>query len=267
MNKLLTIAGFGTMALGAAGSCIYNVDAGEAAIIFDKFAGVKSGVYGEGTHFKIPLIQDPVIFDIKSRPRSVPVTTGSKDLQTVNLTLRILFHPDPTLLPSIYTNVGVDYDERILPSIVDEVLKSVVAKYDATEMITQRDAVSQNVADTLTARAATFGIFLDDISITHLTFGNDFVRAVESKQVAQQEAEKARFYVEKAEYEKTAAIMTAEGDAEAAKMLSLAFDQVGDSLIELRKMEAAEEIAANLAYSRNVTYLPKDKGMLLNLQA
>jgi len=61
--------------------------------------------------------------------------------------------------------------------------------------------------------------------------------------------------------------MTAEGDAEAAKMLSLAFDQVGDSLIELRKMEAAEEIAANLAYSRNVTYLPKDKGMLLNLQA
>ena len=48
------------------------------------------------------------------------------DLQTVNLTLRILFHPDPTLLPSIYTNVGVDYDERILPSIVDEVLKSVV---------------------------------------------------------------------------------------------------------------------------------------------
>ena len=64
-------------------------------------------------------------------------------------------------------------------------------------MITQRDAVSQNVADTLTARAATFGIFLDDISITHLTFGNDFVRAVESKQVAQQEAEKARFYVEK----------------------------------------------------------------------
>ena len=50
------------------------------------------------------------------------------DLQTVNLTLRILFHPDPTLLPSIYTNIGIDYDERVMPSIVDEVLKSVVVR-------------------------------------------------------------------------------------------------------------------------------------------
>ena len=70
-----------------------------------------------------------------------------------------------------------------------------------------------------------------------------------------------------AEFEKAATIMSAEGDAEAAKMLSKAFDKVGDSLIELRKMEAAEEIAANLAGSRNVVYLPKDKSMLLNLPA
>jgi len=266
-SKLNIGLGLATIGLGAISQSLYNVDPGEAAIIFDKFQGVKSSVYGEGTHLRIPVIQEPVIFDIKSRPRSVPVTTGSKDLQTVNLTLRILFHPDPTLLPSIYTNIGMDYDERILPSIVDEVLKSVVAKYDASELITQRDAVSNNVADDLTRRAETFGIYLDDISITHLTFGQDFARAVESKQVAQQEAERSRYYVEKAEFEKRAAITSAEGDAEAAKMLSSAFDKVGDSLIELRKMEAAEEIASHLASSRNVVYLPKDKGMLLNLPA
>lgn len=266
-TKLFSLLGAGAVVVGSLGQCLYNVDPGEAAIIFDKLVGVKTTVYGEGTHLKVPFIQDPVIFDIRSRPRSVPVTTGSKDLQTVNLTLRILFHPDPTLLPSIYTNVGLDYDERILPSIVDEVLKSVVAKYDASELITQRDAVSNSVADELTARGQTFGIYLDDISITHLTFGGDFTRAVESKQVAQQEAERSRYYVEKAEFEKKAAITSAEGDAEAAKMLSEAFNKVGDALIELRKMEAAEEIASHLATSRNVVYLPKDKGMLLNLPA
>lgn len=71
------------------------------------------------------------------------------------------------------------------------------AKYDASELITQRDSVSNSVADELTRRAETFGIYLDDISITHLTFGSDFARAVESKQVAQQEAERSRYYVEK----------------------------------------------------------------------
>lgn len=78
------------------------------------------------------------------------------------------------------------------------------AQYDASELITQREAVSQNVSDSLYSRAKTFGLELDDISITHLTFGAEFAQAVEYKQVAQQEAEKARFHVEKVNYFKTA---------------------------------------------------------------
>lgn len=108
---------------------IVSVDAGCRAVIFDRFQGVKSTVYGEGTHILIPLIQRPIIFDVKARPRNIPVATGSKDLQTVNITLRILFRPKPSKLPEIFTNVGEDYDERILPSITNEILKAVVVSY------------------------------------------------------------------------------------------------------------------------------------------
>merc|ERR1712066_1167327 len=84
---------------------------------------------------------------------------------------------------------------------------------DAGELITMREQVSARTNQELVTRAAQFGLILDDISITHLTFGREFTQAVEQKQVAQQEAEKARFLVEKAEFHKKAAVIQAEGDS------------------------------------------------------
>ncbi|ERE83345.1 prohibitin-like protein [Cricetulus griseus] len=112
---------------GVVNSALYNVDAGHRAVIFDRFSGVQDIVVGEGTHFLIPWVQ---------KPQNVPVITGSKDLQNVNITLRILFRPVASLLPRIYTSISENYDERALPSITTEILKSVVARFDAGELIT-----------------------------------------------------------------------------------------------------------------------------------
>uniref|UniRef100_A0A1I7X0K8 Prohibitin n=1 Tax=Heterorhabditis bacteriophora TaxID=37862 RepID=A0A1I7X0K8_HETBA len=242
---------------GIAQSALYNVDGGQRAVIFDRFAGVKDEVAGEGTHFLIPWVQKPIHFDIRSTPRAISTITGSKDLQNVSITLRILHRPDPSKLPNIYLNIGLDYAERVLPSITNEVLKAVVAQFDAHEMITQRETVSQRVSLGLAERAAQFGILLDDISITHLGFGREFTEAVEMKQVAQQDAEKARYLVEKAEQMK--------GDAQAAKLLSKAFADAGEGLVELRKIEAAEEIAERMSKAKNVVYLPGNQQTLLSL--
>ncbi|CAL8074053.1 unnamed protein product [Orchesella dallaii] len=253
------------LAGGVVNSALYNVDGGHRAVIFDRFTGVKREVVGEGTHFFIPWVQRPMIFDIRARPRNVPVVTGSKDLQNVNITLRVLFRPVPDELPKIYTTLGIDYDERVLPSITNEVLKATVAQFDAGELITQRELVSQKVSEALNERAGQFGLILDDISITHLTFGKEFTQAVELKQVAQQDAERARFLVEKAEQQKKAAIISAEGDTQAAHLLAKAFGDAGEGLVELRRIEASEDIAYQLAKARNVTYLPTGQGTLLNL--
>ncbi|XP_018408223.1 PREDICTED: prohibitin [Nanorana parkeri] len=258
--------GFGLLVAGGVlKSALFTVDAGHRAVIFDRFQGVKEEVVDEGTHFLIPWVQRPIFFDCRSRPRNLPVITGSKDLQNVNITLRILFRPVADQLPRIYTSIGEDYDERVFPASVMKGLKSVLARFDAGELITQRELVSRAVSEDLTERAATFGLILDDVSLTHLTFGKEFTQAVEAKQVSQQEAERARFIVEKAEQQKKAAIISAEGDSKAAELIATSLSDVGDGLIELRKLEAAEDIAYQLSRSRNVTYLPSGQSTLLQL--
>jgi prohibitin 1 len=153
-------------------------------------------------------------------------------------------------------NLGLDYDERVLPSIGNEVLKAIVAQFDAAELITQREAVSNRIRTELTKRAQEFNIALEDVSITHMTFGKEFTKAVEEKQIAQQEAERARFIVEKAEQERQANVIRAEGEAEAADTISKAVAKSGTGLLMIRRIETQRDIAQMLANNPNVSYLP-----------
>jgi prohibitin 1 len=191
-NKSIGL-GFGLLGAGVLASfCTFVVDGGEKAIMFDTITGrgVGQKILSEGIHFKIPKLYEPIIFSVRMTPHVIDSKTPAKDLQLVNITVRILERPNEKNLTRLYLDQRQNYAERVLPNITNEIIKAVVARYNPDQLITQRERVSNEIKNGLVAKAAEYNIIIDDIAIIHIDFSKEYREAIESKQVSQQMAER-----------------------------------------------------------------------------
>jgi len=257
------LIGVGAMGFGAA-NAFYNVDGGHRAVKFSRLSGVQNQIYSEGLHFKIPWVEWPLIYDIRARPYQIKSETGTKDLQMVDLGLRILYRPDSGAIPWIAKNVGSDFDEKILPSITHETLKSIIANYDASSLLTRRNEVSDAVKYDLIERAKDFHIVLDDVAITDTSFSPRFTQSIEQKQIAQQQAFQARFTVEEAKQTKQQKIVAAEGEAESARLIGKSLAE-NPAYLKLQRIEIGKQISKYIAQGGNKVMLPSNN-LLLDIQ-
>ncbi|EST54646.1 prohibitin family protein [Brevibacillus panacihumi W25] len=213
------------------------ISAGHSGIVL-QLGAVQPKVLQEGLHFKIPFIQTVIPIEVRVQKSETSQTSASRDLQTVSTTIAVNHHLDANSVNKLYQQVGLDYNTRIVDPAIAEALKAVTAQYTAEELISKRSEVSAKVKELLTTKLSTYYIVLDEINIREFTFSEEFNRAIESKQIAEQQALKSKLDLERIKIEKEQEITKAQAQAEA---LRLQKQEVTPELIQLRQIEAQLE--------------------------
>lgn len=186
------------------------VGAGSVGVI-TRFGAVNR-VVNPGLNFKLPVIEGMTIMETRTQKEQVDAQAASKDLQEVKSTIALNYHLRAEKAVEVFQNIGIDYKDRIIDPAIQEAFKATTAKFTATELITKREGVKQDAFEHLKSRLVRFNIIVDDFNIVNFEFSSDFNQAIEQKQVAQQNYERAKI-------EATTATTQAQGQADAQKIL------------------------------------------------
>jgi regulator of protease activity HflC (stomatin/prohibitin superfamily) len=168
------------------------VDAGNRGVLMH-FGAVNTDVsLAEGLHFVVPVKDTVVQMEVRTQKIVVDAVSASKDLQDVTTQVALNFHLDPSNVQTVYRELGYDYTNRVITPAIQESVKQVTARFNAEELITNRETVKGEIEQQITSRLTPYNIIVETISITEFTFSEQFVRAVEAKVEAQQRALQAQ---------------------------------------------------------------------------
>lgn len=214
--------------------CFAVVPSGHTGVI-TRFGKVSDVVLGEGLHMKLPIITKIINIDNRVLRTDVDADSASKDLQTITSTVSVNYRIDKTRSAEVYRNIGKNVENVILKPAVQECVKSVTSKFTAEELITNRQVVSEQIKDLLKDKITPFGLNVEVLNVINFSFSDEFNRAIEAKQTAQQQALKAEQDLARIRIEADQQIAQAQAEAESYKLKSQEITQDMLKLEAIRK--------------------------------
>ncbi len=210
-----------------------TIPAGHTGVV-TMFGAVSDAVLGEGLHMVTPYITKVVKMDNRVTRTDVDVNSASKDLQTVSSTISVNYRVNADSSAVLYKNVGRNYDTVILRPAVQETTKAIVAQFTAEELITKRQSVSELMAQALSEKINPYGMTIEVFNILNFDFSEEFNKAIEAKQTAQQEALKAEQDLQRVRVEAEQKIVEARAEAETYKLQN---QEITDKTLILKYLE------------------------------
>lgn len=245
------------------------VPAGNTGVILT-LGKVSSTSFSEGFHLKVPFIQNVENMSNKIQVYETPASAVSKDLQTISSNIAVNYRLVSDKAAEMYQNVGTEYQTVLIAPVVQECMKSATAKYTAEQLITERQAVGDEVKSALDSKLNSYGIYIEKFNIVNFDFSAEFNNAIEAKQVAEQN-------LLKTETEQKQAITIAEAQAkqkviaaEANANAILAEAEAQAEANRLLEASLSDKVIANKQIEKWDGVMPKvvsgdSNGMLINI--
>jgi regulator of protease activity HflC (stomatin/prohibitin superfamily) len=212
-----------------------TIGPGERGVV-TRFGAVQERVLGEGLHFRMPIVERVIPMDVKTHKIEVKAPSYSKDLQNVDTVIALNYHLNPQSVHRLLQEIGPDYETRIISPAIQESVKAATAKFTAAELVSERPKVKEEIKSSLVARLHPSFMEVDDFSIVDFVFSEVYEKAIEEKQVAEQNALKAQNDLRRIQVEAEQRVAQAKAEAEAIRIQSEALKQ-NQGLVQLEAVK------------------------------
>ncbi|MGE5310538.1 MAG: prohibitin family protein [Nitrospirota bacterium] len=230
--KLRTVGFLGVLffiVLVAWGSFVI-VPAGHRGVVL-WWGSVEKRIMGEGLNLKAPFAERVIKVDVKVQPHPFKeIDAASKEYQIVKLTGMMNFHIDPAYVNDLYQRVGLDFADKVIDPAFNDFVKEVVPTYAITEILPKREEIRKRAMEKLGQNLERYHIIVDDIYIANIRFSPEYEKAIEAKQVAQQQVETQRQVLAQREIEAQQKVASAKGEAESILVVAQGQAKANDAL-------------------------------------
>lgn len=224
-----------------------------------RFGEVVSDSLPEGIYFYNPLTSNITELDARVQKYVLRMETYTKDVQQASLSVVVNYGLDPNKVHILYKTVGRDYQKRVLEPQIYNAVKDVIGKWEADALIANREQATNDIQSRLTSELSKYDIIAQAVVLEDINYSKQFERAIEEKQIATQEAIKARNKTKQVEEEAKQKVLSAKAEAESMRIRSQALSQ-NKSLVEYEAVQKWDgKLPVNMYGSAPVPFININK--------